>query len=356
MGKQRRGESQRGWGAWSAGWLILARLTGLLGTASLLGCWSGSREEVVVYAALDREFSEPILQQFEAASGIRVLSKYDVESTKTVQLVEAIRGERSRPRCDLFWNNEILHTLRLQREGLLDVYWSDAAKNYPANYQSADGYWYGFAARARVLMVNTELVSAEQMPDSILDLTDPQWQDQCGMAKPFFGTTATHAAVLFATWGETRARDYFQAVAKQVNILSGNKQVATAVGRGQLAWGLTDTDDAIIELEAGRPVRMLFPDQGPDGLGTLFIPNTICRIRGGAHAEAAGRLIDYLLSAEVEGQLAAGASAQIPIQSDLRHRARVLPVEPVRWMEVDFAAAANQWEAARAVLTELFGS
>lgn len=356
MGKQGRGESQRGRGARSASWLILASLTGLLGTASLLGCWSGAREEVVVYAALDREFSEPILQQFEAASGIRVLSKYDVESTKTVQLVEAIRGERSRPRCDLFWNNEILHTLRLQREGLLDVYWSAAAKNYPANYQSADGYWYGFAARARVLIVNTELVSVEQMPDSILDLTDPQWQDQCGMAKPFFGTTATHAAVLFATWGETRARDYFQAVAKQANILSGNKQVATAVGRGQLAWGLTDTDDAIIELEAGRPVRILFPDQGPDGLGTLFIPNTICRIRGGPHAEAAGRLIDYLLSAEVEGQLAAGASAQIPIQSDLRHRARVLPVEPVRWMEVDFAAAANQWEASRAVLTDLFGS
>jgi iron(III) transport system substrate-binding protein len=194
------------------------------------------------------------------------------------------------------------------------------------------------------------------MPDSVLDLIDPQWKDRVGMAKPFFGTTATHAAVLFAAWGEPRARDFFQSVAQQAEVLSGNKQVATAVGRGQLAFGLTDTDDAMIEIEAGRPVRIVFPDQQPDGLGTLFIPNTLCRIRGAPHTEAAGRLIDYLLSADVEAQLAAGPSAQIPIQAELRDRSRVMPAEPIRWMDVDFSAAADQWEKSRAILTELFRS
>ena len=59
----------------------------------LAGC--GEREEVVVYAALDREFSGPVLEDFEKASGIRVLPKYDDESTKTFGLTNAIKATRA---------------------------------------------------------------------------------------------------------------------------------------------------------------------------------------------------------------------------------------------------------------------
>src|SRR5262245_37690797 len=79
----------------------------------------GGGREVVVYAALDREFSEPLLQRHGGRAGVRVRAKYDVESTKTVGLTESIIAEAARPRCDLFWNNEILNTLRLKQRGLL---------------------------------------------------------------------------------------------------------------------------------------------------------------------------------------------------------------------------------------------
>ena len=65
---------------------------------------------------------------------------------------------------------------------------------YDAAYRSADLDWRGFAARARVLIVNTNLINEARRPKSIEDLVDPQWYDQCGIAKPLFGTTATHAA------------------------------------------------------------------------------------------------------------------------------------------------------------------
>src|SRR3954465_4164398 len=74
---------------------------------------------VVVYSALDREFSEPILKAYAKQTGVKVLPKFDVESTKTVGLTNLIVAERARPRCDLFWNNEILNTLRLKEKGLL---------------------------------------------------------------------------------------------------------------------------------------------------------------------------------------------------------------------------------------------
>ena len=69
-----------------------------------------------------------------------------------------------------------------------------------------------------------------------------------------------------------------------------------AVSRGQLAWGITDTDDAIIEIDQGFPVEIVVPDQQADGMGALLIPNTVAAIKGGPHPEAAGRLLDYLLT------------------------------------------------------------
>jgi iron(III) transport system substrate-binding protein len=318
------------------------------------GCWSRTDHEVIVYAALDREFSEPILDDFTAAKGIKVLAKYDIESTKTVQLVAAIMGEQSRPRCDLFWNNEILHTVRLQRAGLLDAYVVPSASDFPSTYRDADGLWYGIAARARVLLVNTNFVPADEYPSSLHDLIDPRWKGQVGIAKPRFGTTATHAAVLFSKWGDGEARKFFEDVRDRVQVMSGNKQVATAVGRGQLAFGLTDTDDAIIEIDNGRPVKIIFPDQQPDQMGALFIPNTLCLIKGSPNSANARRLMDYLLTPAVEINLARGRSAQFPVNTTVDEPSRALPTDTVRWMEVDFESAADHWESAQAALTEIF--
>ncbi|MBN2578564.1 MAG: extracellular solute-binding protein [Pirellulales bacterium] len=319
------------------------------------GCWSAKPSEVVVYTALDAEFSRPIFKDFTQKNGVEVSPKFDTESTKTVGLAEAILAEGRRPRCDVFWNNEILHTVRLQRAGLLEAYRCPAAQVFPPEFRSPDGYWQGFAARARVLIVNTNLVPEDRRPKSILDLTAPQWQGRCGLAKPLFGTTATHAACLFAVWGDAKAKEFFTQIKKnQARILSGNKKVAQAVAAGQLAFGLTDTDDALIEVEKGMPVTVVYPDQGPDGLGTLFIPNTLAIIRGAPHPQQARRLIDYLLSPAVETKLAEGPSAQIPLNPKVHVKLRTETPETVRPMQVDFEKAADCWEAAAKYLRQEF--
>lgn len=320
-----------------------------------LGCLGRADEQVVVYTALDREFSEPILEEFESETGITVRAKYDVESTKTVGLVTAIIQEQERPRCDLFWNNEILHTLRLEKMGLLTSYQSPRASDFPANYVSPEGHWYGFASRARVLIVNTDLIEdASAQPDSVMDLIDDRWKGKTAMAKPLFGTTATHAAVLWSRLGEAEAKQFFEKAKANVAILSGNKQVAQAVAAGEYVFGITDTDDAIIEVERGAPVTLIFPDQGSDQPGTLFIPNSLCLIHGSKNTENAKKLVDYLLRSETENKLAAGASAQIPVNLNANTTSRVMPKEEVKWMEVDFHEAAEAWPEASSFLQDTF--
>lgn len=340
------------------------RSCGLLLLVLVCGCWSRSGPEVVVYTALDEEFSAPVLEGFTADSGIAARMKTDIESTKTVGLTEAILAEGDRPRCDVFWNNEILNTIRLERAGLLEPFSPDtsaesthdgAARPETARFDSSNRTWYGFAARARVLLVNTERVPEADRPRSVRDLADPRWRGQIGLAKPLFGTTTTHAACLFAAWGDEQAKAFFEQLKdNQCQILSGNKQVALSVGAGRLAFGLTDTDDALAEIEQRRPVAIVYPDQGPGGLGTLVIPNTVAVIRGGPHPGAARRLAAYLLSPQVEEKLAAGTSGQIPIRSGAAAPARLGLPKQFKTMDVDFSAAADRWDATAAWLREHF--
>jgi iron(III) transport system substrate-binding protein len=327
----------------------------MLAAVGLSGC-SRREPEVVVYTALDQDFSQPIFADFTGQTGISVKAKFDTESTKTVGLAQSIIAEHERPRCDVFWNNEILNTLRLERQGLLRPYKSPAAAKFPASARSPQALWHGFAARARVLVVNTNQVPEERRPKSIRGLVDAQWYERCGIAKPLFGTTATHAACLFAAWGDEEAKDFFSAVKNNARIMSGNKQVAQAVGAGSLAFGLTDTDDAIIEVERGMPVAIIYPDQREGDLGTLFIPNTLAIIKGSPNPETAEKLVDYLLSEDVERRLAEGPSAQIPLRPGVPASSRVKTPAEVRAMEVDWAAAAEKWDAAAEFLKTEFAA
>lgn len=316
----------------------------LVGMAALSA--RAAERQVVVYTALDRMFSEPILADFTARTGIAVKPAYDTEATKTVGLYNRLVAERSRPVCDVFWNNEIARTLALDREGLLAPYDSPSASDIPAAFRSPVHTWTGFAARARVIIYNTQLVKDEEAPDSVFDLLDPRWKGKAAIALPLFGSTSTHAAALFAYLKPEPAKAFFSGlVANQVKVLAGNATVRDDVAAGIVPWGLTDTDDAYGAIVAGKPVKMVYPDQ--EGIGTLVFPNTVALIAGAPHPDEGRALIDYLLSPEVERRLAEGAGAQIPVRATVPvpghvRRASDLRCFTLPWEELPAALEVSQ--------------
>lgn len=334
------------------------------GAAVLSGC--GGSPRVVLYCAQDREFARELLADFEAQTGLPVVPKFDTEANKSVGLYREIVAEQARPRCDLFWNNEIVSTIRLQAQGLLQSYESSAAAAYPAWARADDATWYAFASRARVLLVNTRLLAPEDRPRSLLDLTGPRYRRQVVMAKPQFGTTATHIACLFEVLGADRARAFLTALKENgVQLAPGNKQAAEWVARGRTPTGqpvavaLTDTDDAIIEVRAGRAVAIVFPDRagGLDRMGTLFIPNTLCIPRDCPNPAGARQLLDYLLAPATEARLAAGPSAQIPLNPAVTTHLppQIETPATVRVMAVDWPKAAGVWDDAQRFVLGAFG-
>ncbi|MAF66683.1 MAG: iron ABC transporter substrate-binding protein [Planctomycetes bacterium] len=310
--------------------------------------------DIILYCALDEVHAAPIVRTFEERSGLSVRAEYDIEAHKTVGLVRRIREERNRPRCDVFWNNEIAHTVSLADDGLLAAYDSPSAADIPEEFRDPQRRWTGFAARARVLIVNTDLADPAQI-GGMWDLVDPRWRGQCGMARPLTGTTLTHATALFSVLGEERALEYLTGVKQgDVHLTSGNATLMRLVSAGEFAWGWTDTDDFNVALDRGAPVAAVFPDAGPDGVGTLLIPNTVCVLAQAPHPDAARRLVDFVLSAEVEETLARSRSAQIPLHASLTDLEHPLPLERMKVMQVDYARVGAEIDERHGQLKEMF--
>jgi iron(III) transport system substrate-binding protein len=341
------------------------RLVYVLAALALCAVAGCPRSQLVLYCAQDEDFAKGILASFKKESGIEVTPKFDTEADKSVSLYQEIVREQGRPRCDVFWNNEILATIRLQKQGLLLPYDSPSARPYPDSAKEKDHHWHAFATRARVLIVNTALVPEKDRPTSLFDLTKEKWKGRAVMARPQFGTSATQAACLFQVLGKEEAEKYYSGLkANGIHIAPGNKQVADWVADGKtptdepVAVGVTDTDDAMEAIKDKKKVALIFPDKDSKNPkhGTLFIPNTLAVLKNASHPEAAKKLVDYLLTAEVERKLAEGDSHQIPLNPDVKAK---LPeqypaMDKVKKMPVDFEKAAEMWDEAQAFVTDKF--
>jgi iron(III) transport system substrate-binding protein len=299
--------------------------------------------EVTVYVSTDRVFSEPILRAYERKTGVKVNAVYDTEETKSTGLANKLLAEKNNPQADVFWSNEPVRTLVLKSRGALAPYQSPNADGIPVTFKDPEGYWTGFSARIRVIVYNANLVKPTEAPKSIYDLTDPKWEDQVAIADPRFGSTSFHVAALYAELGDEKADEFFRKLkANGVKIVPGNSVVRDLVARGDVKMGLTDTDDVNVALEDKQPVAMVLPDR--DGMGAPLMPNMVSLIAGAPRAEAGRKLIDYLLSAEVERMLAQSEAAQIPLRAGVEGPKNIPPLNSFKPMTLDYGKAANRVE------------
>jgi len=258
--------------------LVAVTVTLLLGVFS----WrkSTSSEQVVIYAAQDQVYAEPILREFEKETGIKVKAVYDSEAVKTVGLANRLLAERRHPQCDVFWGNEEMRTRQLAAQGV---------------FRKTNG-WAAFGYRSRRIVV---LSTLSKVPRSLADLTNSGWSGKIAIAFPQFGTTATHFHALRQLWGEERWLAWCKALAaNRPFVVDGNSVVVKFVARGEAWFGLTDSDDIAAGQREGLSVAALpLSEEG------LLIPNTVAVIRNAPHPANAQKLFEYLQRPEVAEKL-----------------------------------------------------
>lgn len=314
----------------------------LASVVSLLPACRNRSQEVVVYTSVDQVISEPVLRDFEKQSGLTVRAVFDTEETKSTGVLNRLVAEAARPQADVFWSGDPVRPFVLIKRGLVAPYVSPNAASIPPTFRASDGAWTGFAARARILLVNKNRLSGSPMPRSVRDLADPRWRGSTAIANPLFGTTTMHVAALFGTWGEEQGRTFLQALREnQVRVASSNGEVKRLVVAGEVVFGLTDTDDAQEALAGGAPVEVVFPDQ--EGQGTLVMPTTVSLMKGSPHPDAGKKLVDFLLQPEVERRLAETA-AHLPLRAGVQTPPGVKRASDFKAMQVDYARIADEME------------
>lgn len=334
--------------------VLLSLGIGLIVLPFMSGCGKSSPASITIYTSVDRDYSEPIINAFQEQNpDLPVLAIYDSELTKTTGLYQRLLQEKENPQADVFWNNEIVRTIQLKNADVLAPYQSPSAADIPDSFKDPEGFWTGFSARARVMIINADEVPETETPASIPSLAQPEYAGKIGMAKPEFGTTVTHMAALYTAMGKDLLTFHLKrALSNRMKVFPGNATVRDAAVRGDIAYGLTDTDDVFAALDEGKPVRMAFLDQ--KNSGTLLIPNTVSLIRNSPNPAGGKQLIDYLLSPEVEEKLAQSRARQIPVRSSIPLPEGVPSIDSIKAMEVDYAKVAENVEPCLELIRTLF--
>jgi len=325
-------------------WLVPALVVAVVAALVLWRLSSGTQgPTVVVYVSHDQVFSEPILKDFENETGIKVRAVHDTEETKSTGVMNRLIAEKDNPQADVYWANEPVRAEVLRQQGIAAPYVSQNAEGISATFKDPNGYWTGFAARARVLIVNKK---ASAKPDSVLAYSEPQWRGRAVMANPLFGTTTTEVAALFVLWGDERGQAFMKALrANGVKLSASNGDSADLVARGEFDFSLVDTDDVVSRVRQQQPVELVYPDQGVDGIGCFLVPNAVVLIAGAPHPDTARKLIDYLLSKQVEAKLARSDAAQIPLHPGVEGPPELRPIDKLKTMQVNYAEIAAKLQA-----------
>ena len=313
------------------------------------GC-NNNINEVVVYTTVDQIFSELVLKEFEEETGIVIKTVYDTEETKSTGVLNRLIAEKDNPQCDVFWSGDPVRTIVLKNKGITTPYRSPAADDIDIVFKDPDYHWIGFSARARVLIYNKNLLTADEVPRSIFDLTQEQYRGKVAIANPLFGTTTFHIAALFTAVGDEQAKQFLADLkSNDVVIATSNGDVKKRVTQGEIACGLTDTDDAHEAIKEGANVGIVFLDQ--QGIGSLIMPNTVNLINHSPHPGNAKKLMDYLLSKETEAKLAKSC-AQMPLHKGVETPDDIPSLDNIIPMKIDYDMTAKKLEEIQYYLKE----
>ncbi|MAT14213.1 MAG: ABC transporter substrate-binding protein, partial [Planctomyces sp.] len=188
-------------------------------------------------------------------------------------------------------------------------YKSPNADRIPEKFRSPADEWTGFGGRLRLYIINSD-----QMEATPAAIDEALKGDLSGMAiaKPLFGTTLTQYAVMWSEMGGDALKAWHQDhTDRGWKIVQGNAVVKNLVASGKCAFGWTDTDDYFLAVDDNAPVDML-PVRTESGR-TICIPNTVAIIKGTEREAAAQKLVDFLLSEQIELALANSRSRQVPL-------------------------------------------
>jgi len=212
----------------------------LLATGLLAACGSASGASagsITLYSGQHEQTTQSLVNAFETQTGIRVNVRYNDEDSFADELV----AEDAHPIADVFYTENSPALEYLQDKGLLASVDASTLAKTPAKYNSPQGDWVGVSARVSVLIYNPSLISASQLPTSVLQLASPKYKGKLAFAagETDFQPIVTSVARASGAAATTTWLNGIKANAGS-HVYPDNETIADEVNRGAVAFGVVN--------------------------------------------------------------------------------------------------------------------
>lgn len=310
--------------------------------ASPVGEEAGVSGDLVIYSGRSEALIQPVIDAFKAKyPAVNVLLKAGSNS----ELANALIEEKANPQADVFITTELFTVQSLVGEDVFQSYLPAGAEQLPAEFLGTDNLWTGLTRRARVIMYNKDLVSEDELPTSIFDLTDSKWQGQIAAAGSTNGGMQAQIAAMRQLLGDDATEEWLRGlIANEVTFFGGHTDVRKAVGAGEFKLGLVNHYYFYLQLAEGSNVGVIYPDQGEGQVGLFTNATAAAVVNGAQHVEAAQAFLDFLISAEGQ-KLFAELNYEYPLLPGVALKDGVQPLEGFRLADVDVVKAALDFDA-----------
>ncbi|MEM9290928.1 MAG: extracellular solute-binding protein [Acidobacteriota bacterium] len=299
---------------------------------------AAASETLTVYSGRNESLIQPIIDRFSEQSGVEVKVRYG----GTAELAATLLEEGSASPADVFIGQDLAALGALAQAGLFQPLPQEILDRVPARFRGPEGRWIGLSGRARVVVYNTDALTADQLPASLEEVGDSRFSGRFGVA-PNNGSFQAHMAVYREIKGEEALAALLKSFAENdAQIYPKNSAIVEAVITGEIDFGLVN-----------HYYLMRALNENPEAPGANFVQSgeaaSFVNLAGtgiidSGSAEAA-QLVDFLTSDEAQTYFST-TTFEYPVIASVTADSRLTPLEELPSPDVNFGAVSDGYEAA----------
>ena len=227
----------------------------------LAGCGT-DKKSVLIYTSVEDYILEDLTARLDEE-----FPDYDItiEYMSTGNHAAKLLAEGINSECDITFNLEYGYLTQLSQNNFLadlsdydmSIYCEDTLESDDYIIQGRNG---------GAIIVNTDILKEKGLdePTCYEDLLKPEYKDLISMPNPkSSGTGYMFLKSLVNAWGEEKAFEYFEKLTENVlQYTSSGSGPVNALLQGEVAIGLGMTSGAVIKINEGSPLKILYFEEG----------------------------------------------------------------------------------------------
>ena len=302
--------------------------------------WGHADDALTVYSGRAERLIQPVLDAFQAESGINV----QMLTADSTALINRLQMEGARTPADVLITNDA-GTLERARE--LQLLQPATVPNLeaviPNRFRAPDNSWIGLSGRIWVVVYNTSLVGPDDV-SSILDFAEPKWKGKVAIPSAGSVYLQTGVSVIRAVKGDEATTAFLRGLKDNAGsfVYGKNRQIVAAVARGEVAAGLVNHYYIYRHLakHPDAPIASLLTDQGDQGMGVVLNAAGIGITAQTTHLAQARALVRFLISPNGQRMFAEG-NKEYPLNAQVTAASELLPLQSFQVAQVPLSRLAQ---------------